>query len=73
MAQSLAIAAKGMGLDSIILGLPRVAFEDRYDNKWQEKLKFPPGHIYGISVAIGHGDEKFEMKEIDKSKLLFLD
>lgn len=73
MAQSIAIAAKGMGLDSVILGLPKVAFEARYEGKWSRKLGFPQDYVYGISVAVGYGDEPGRNREPDMDKVSYLD
>lgn len=72
MAQSLTIAAKGMGLDSVILGFPRVAFEPRYHQKWQKKLGFPEGHEYGISVAVGYGNMPGNDRTPDYTKVSYL-
>lgn len=73
MAQSIAIAAKGMGLDSVILGFPKVSFETRYEGKWSEKLGFPKDYVYGISVAVGYGDESGRIREPDMDKVSYLD
>ncbi|NLM03922.1 MAG: nitroreductase [Clostridiales bacterium] len=73
MAQSIALAAKGMGIDSVILGLPRVSFDPKYEGKWYKTLKFPENHVYGISVAVGYGDEPGRQREIDMSKVSYVD
>ena len=73
MAQSIALAAKSIGLDSVILGLPRVAFDPIYENKWHEKLAFPDNHVYGISVAVGYGDAPGIEREIDRSKVTYIE
>ncbi len=72
MAQSIAIAAKGMGLDSVILGFPRVVFEKQYGDEWAKILKFPEDHVYGISVAVGYGAEKGRDREPDYSKVTYI-
>lgn len=72
MAQSLALAAKSMGLDSVILGFPRVAFLDVFEGKWSSKLGVPDGYVYGISVAIGYGDEPPRSRNIDRNKLTYI-
>ena len=43
MAQSIAIAAKGMGLDSVILGFPKASFEAKYQGKWRKDIRFSGG------------------------------
>lgn len=72
MAQSIAIAAKGLGLDSVILGFPRVVFGEQYANKWPNALEFPEGYIYGIAVAVGYGAEGGRDREPDYSKVSYM-
>lgn len=73
MAQNIAIAAKGLGLDSVILGFPRVVFGEQYGDKWAEALQFPEGYVYGIAVAVGYGSEDGRKREPDYSKVSYLD
>ena len=74
MAQSIALAAKSMGLDSVILGFPRVSFEEKYAGKWHEALKFPAGYVYGVSVAVGYGDNyQTRDRQPDMSKVTYID
>jgi|SRR5699024_111302 len=72
MAQSIALAAKGMGLDSVILGLPRVSFNPEYNNKWQDALEFPEDYVYGIAVAVGYGDDEGKGRKADMSKVSYI-
>ena len=72
MAQSIAVAAKSMDLGSVILGFPRVVFSEEEGEKWQQRLNFPKGHTYGISVAVGHAAEGGRDREIDKSKVSYI-
>lgn len=69
MAQNIALAAKGMGLASVILGFPRVVFSEEYNGIWQTRLRFPKNHVYGISVAVGYGAEEGTEREPDFSKV----
>lgn len=73
MAQSIALAAKGIGLDSVILGFPRVSFDPKYNDKWQKTLNFPKDYVYGVSVAVGYGDESGRDRQPDMSKVSYLD
>ena len=70
--QSLAIAAKSMGLDSVILGLPALVFEGPRADFWAEKLNFPKGNEFVISIAIGHGAMEGNPKTLDTSKVSFI-
>ena len=73
MAQSIALAAKSMGLDSVILGLPRVSFDPKFNGQWEKTLKFPENYTYGISVAVGYGDEAGRLRKPDMEKVSYLD
>ncbi len=52
--QNLALAAKSMGLDSVILGFPGMAFQGAKGADLKKKLGFPDGFEYGIGISIGH-------------------
>lgn len=73
MAQSIAIAAKAMGLDSVILGFPRVSFYDKFEQKWQKKLGIPEGNQYGICIAAGYGAEPGKPRESDRTKVNYIE
>ena len=50
----LSLAAKSMGLDSVILGFPDVAFEGDKKDYLREKIGIPESHDFAIGIAIGH-------------------
>ena len=70
--QSLAIAAKSMGLESVILGLPKLVFDSDKAEYWAKKLNFPEGHEFVISIAIGHGAMGGNEKTLDTSKVTLI-
>lgn len=47
--ENLALAAKSLGLDSVILGMPSLAFSDQ-----ELQALLPKGLVFGVSIAIGH-------------------
>lgn len=51
--ENIAIAAKSMGLDSVILGMPAVAFEGNYANQIKQKLGFAPEYEFMIAISVG--------------------
>lgn len=60
-AQSIALAAYSLGLGSVILGMPRAAFEGPQKEALERELAFPQGAEYQIAIAIGNpaaGKEK---------------
>ncbi len=56
VAQNLAIAATGMGLGSVILGMPRGAFLGDRAEELRMRLEFPEGYEFGLCVAVGYPD-----------------
>ena len=59
--QSIALAAYSLGLGSVILGMPRAAFEGPGKAALEKELEFPKGAEFQIAIAIGNpaaGKEK---------------
>lgn len=54
--ENLAIAAKGMGLDSVILGMPDAAFVGEKGMERQKQLGIDEEYRFMIGIAIGHPD-----------------
>lgn len=73
MAQNITVAAKGLGLGSVVLGFPRAVFGAEFtDGYWQSVLKFPAGFVYGISVAVGYGAEPGRERQPDLTKVSYV-
>lgn len=51
--ENIAIAAKSMGLDSVILGMPAVAFEGSRALEIKQKLGLAPEYEFLIAIAVG--------------------
>lgn len=51
--ENMALAAHSLGLGSVILGMPRLAFAGHEADALREALHFPVGHHYCLSIAIG--------------------
>ena len=51
---ALATAAQSMGLSSVILGMPRMAFEGARGAELSARLGIPEGLAFEIGIAIGH-------------------
>ncbi|MGI6005147.1 MAG: nitroreductase family protein [Christensenellales bacterium] len=71
--QNLAIAAKGMGLDSVILGLPKPAFSGDFGKELRDRLGFEEGYVFAVSIAIGHGAMEKAPHEWDEGHVKFID
>lgn len=72
LAQNIALAAKSLGLDSVILGFPNVVFTSEKADEWKKKLMFPEGYVYGISVAVGYADMDKKPHELEYSKVVYI-
>lgn len=70
LVQNIALAAKSIGLDSVIIGLSGVIFGD---GVWEERLQFPEGYEYGISIAVGYAEKEFKPHELDRSKVIVIE
>ncbi len=57
MAENIAIAAKGLGLDSVIIGSVGALLEAPEGDAWKKILKVPSDCRFLISIAVGHGAE----------------
>lgn len=51
--QNMALAAHSLGLGSVILGMPRMAFLGEEADALRSTLAFPEGSDYCLSIAIG--------------------
>ena len=67
--ENLAICAKSIGLDSVILGMPQRAFE--IPNNIKEKLGADDNLSFGLGIAIGHRAMDKEPHESDDSHVIF--
>jgi nitroreductase len=52
-AQNIALAATGMGLGSVILGMPREAFRSERGDEFRKALHFPDKYDFAIAAAVG--------------------
>ena len=51
--QTIALAAHSLGLGSVILGMPRYAFDGPRGEYFTKLLKFPDNYEFAIAIAIG--------------------
>ncbi|MDR3315664.1 MAG: nitroreductase [Coriobacteriales bacterium] len=52
--QTIALAAQGLGLGSVILGLPDFAFAGDKREHFTVALKFPQGQTFAVAIAVGY-------------------
>ncbi|MDL2206815.1 nitroreductase family protein [Eubacteriales bacterium OttesenSCG-928-N13] len=70
--QNIAIAAQGMGLGSVILGLPRPAFTSPEADEIRAALQFPTGYDFRICIAVGKPTMGKPAHEMDASKVSYI-
>lgn len=68
--ENLAIAAKELGLDTVILGMPAAAFSGEAGRKLAESLGVPTGYDFRIGISIGYKDTEKEPHEWDESHII---
>lgn len=68
-AQTLALAAYSMGLGSVILGYPRLAFQKPEADSLRHALGFPQGHDFMIAVAVGYGTVTKEAHPVEPNRV----
>jgi nitroreductase len=71
--QNIALAAKSLGLDSVIVGMPGVIFNGEKADYWRKRLNVPEGYVYGIGIAVGYADMEKAPHEPDPLKIINVD
>jgi nitroreductase len=61
--ENIAIAAKAIGLDSVIIGLFMYIFQGADKAQWIKRLQIEDGYEFGISIAVGEADENVQVRE----------
>ena len=64
MAQTMCLAAKSMGLDSVMIAMLRALFASEKGQEYKNRLKFPPEYDFMVSVAVGYADEEAPPREL---------
>ena len=67
--QTIALAAESLGLGSVILGIPREAFESEKAPKIRKLLTFPEEHDFVIAISLGTPDDDKPAHEIKENKI----
>ena len=68
--QNIALAAKSIGLDSVILGLPRLAFEGPNAAKYKKLLGIEVEREFMIGISVGHAAMSKTPHEWDCSHII---
>lgn len=70
--QNIALAAHSLHLGSVILGMPRSAFEGPEKEALEKELDFPEGSSFQIAIAVGHPAAGKEKHPVDDGKITIL-
>lgn len=70
--ENMALAAHSIGLGSVILGMPRLAFEGDEGKSLAKALSFPDGYSYTLSIAIGIPDGTKEAHPIEPDRITII-
>ena len=67
--ENIALAAEGLGIGSVILGLPRPAFTGKKAEELKKKLQCPDGYDFVIAVSLGYSTDDKEAHELHEEKI----
>lgn len=66
--ENLALSAMGLGLGSVIVGMPKDVLESESGSAFKEKMGVPAGNAYAIGIVIGHNTVTKEAHEVGEGK-----
>ena len=67
--ENMALAAEGLGIGSVILGLPQAAFRGERADELRAKLRCPEGYDFVIALSLGYAEDDKEPHEIHGDKI----
>ena len=67
--ENIALAAEGLGVGSVILGLPAPAFRGDRADELRAKLQCPEGYDFVIAVALGYADDMKDPHDLREEKI----
>lgn len=70
--ENIALAAESMGLGSVILGLPRMAFSGEKAEEFKKALNFPENYQFIIAISIGTPNDDKEAHPIHQDRISFI-
>lgn len=70
--QNIALAAQGMGLGSVILGMPRAAFEGQEGDDLRKACGFPEEYDFKIAIAVGVPTKSKDAHPIGEGKINYV-
>ena len=67
--ENMALAAEGLGVGSVILGLPKPAFMGEKADELRAKLRCPEGYDFVIALALGYATDTKEPHGLREEKI----
>ena len=67
--ENMALAAEGLGVGSVILGLPKPAFQGEKADELRERLNCPEGYDFVIALSLGYATDMKEAHDLHKEKI----
>ena len=67
--ENIALAAEGLGLGSVILGLPKPAFQGDKAEELKRKLQCPEGYEFMIAISLGFATDTKDAHEKHPEKI----
>ena len=71
--ENMALAAEGLGIGSVILGLPKPAFKGEKAEELRSKLQCPDGYDFVIALALGYSTDTKEAHDLREEKISRID
>ena len=67
--ENMALAAEGLGVGSVILGLPKPAFAGGKADELRARLECPEGYDFVIALALGYSTDTKEAHDLREEKI----
>ena len=67
--ENMALAAEGLGMGSVILGLPKPAFAGNRADELKARLACPEGYDFVIALALGYASDTKEPHDLREEKI----
>jgi len=71
--ENMTIAAASLGLASCICGLASFAFQGGREAHFNEKLRFPPGYQFAMSILLGYEKAPGKPHEPNPAKITYIE
>ncbi len=67
--ENMALAAEGLGVGSVILGLPMPAFKGDQADRLRAKLQCPEGYDFVVAIALGYAEDMKDPHGLREEKI----